>query len=51
MSDVYFVRTTRRTITDADVVLFAGLTGDQSPLHLDETYVGERSPFGTRMPT
>lgn len=27
-----------KTITDADVVLFAGLTGDFNPVHLDEEF-------------
>ena len=27
-----------RTITDADVVLYAGLIGDRGPLHLDEEF-------------
>ena len=27
-----------KTITEADVVLFAGLTGDFNPIHIDDTY-------------
>jgi 3-hydroxybutyryl-CoA dehydratase len=27
-----------KTITDADVYLFAGVTGDLNPAHIDETY-------------
>lgn len=27
-----------KTITDADVNLFAGVTGDMNPVHIDETY-------------
>jgi acyl dehydratase len=38
----------RRTITEADVVLFAGLSGDFNPLHTDELY-GQTTPFGTRI--
>jgi 3-hydroxybutyryl-CoA dehydratase len=31
-------RSARRTITDADLVLFAGLTGDHNPQHTDDIY-------------
>ena len=27
-----------KTVTDADVVLFAGITGDSNPVHLDSEY-------------
>jgi acyl dehydratase len=38
-----------RTVTEADVVNFAGLTGDINPLHLDAVYAaGTR--FGQRLP-
>jgi 3-hydroxybutyryl-CoA dehydratase len=35
----------RRTITQADVVLFAGLSGDFNPIHVDHS-AAEQSPFG-----
>lgn len=35
----------RRTITETDVVLFAGLSGDFNPLHMDHN-AAEASPFG-----
>ena len=35
----------RRTVTETDVVLFAGLTGDFNPLHIDHDCV-ENGPFG-----
>ena len=35
----------RRTITQADVVLFAGLSGDYNPIHVDHDAAG-RGPFG-----
>ena len=37
-----------RTITEADVVLYAGLIGDEGPLHLDEAF-SARTPFGSRL--
>jgi acyl dehydratase len=37
-----------RTITEADVVNFAGLSGDFHPLHMSKT-VGENSDFGERI--
>lgn len=27
-----------KTVTDADIYLFAGVTGDMNPAHIDETY-------------
>jgi 3-hydroxybutyryl-CoA dehydratase len=39
------VVTHSRTITDADVREFAGVSGDFNPLHLSETYTAE-TPFG-----
>lgn len=35
----------RRTITQADVVLFAGLSGDFNPIHMDHD-AATRGPFG-----
>jgi acyl dehydratase len=37
-----------RTITETDIVLFAGLSGDYNPLHTDETFA-KNSPFKTRI--
>lgn len=31
----------RKTVTEADVVLFAGVTGDFNPAHIDEEYAQE----------
>ena len=39
---------TGRTVTDADIVLFAGLSGDFTRIHLDEEY-GRRGQFGGRV--
>ncbi|MEI6181637.1 MAG: MaoC family dehydratase [Chloroflexales bacterium] len=38
----------RRTITEADIVLFAAVTGDQNPMHTDELAANE-SRFGRRI--
>src|ERR1700691_2675629 len=35
----------RRTVTETDVVLFAGLSGDLNPLHVDHSSAGG-NPFG-----
>jgi acyl dehydratase len=41
--------TTRgRTVTEGDVGLFAGLTGDHHPLHTDAVFAAEH-PFGARV--
>ena len=37
-----------RTVTEADVVLYAGVTGDMNPAHLDQVWA-ERSRFGGRI--
>lgn len=37
-----------RTITEADVVAFAGLSGDFNPLHTDAEF-GKSTPFGERI--
>ena len=37
-----------RTVTEADVVLFAGLSGDYNPLHTDQSFA-EKTPFGQRI--
>ena len=37
-----------KTISESDVYLYAGITGDFSPNHVDRTYM-ERSAWGRRM--
>ena len=39
---------TAKTITDADLVLFAAVSTDVNPAHLDEEY-GKTTPFGGRI--
>jgi len=40
--------TPRRTVTEADVVAFAGVSGDFNPLHTDEEFA-KSGPFGRRI--
>jgi acyl dehydratase len=40
--------TPRRTISEADVVMFAALTGDYNPVHTDEEFA-KTTPFGRRI--
>jgi acyl dehydratase len=37
-----------RTVTEADISLFSGLSGDYHPLHTDEVYASS-GPFGRRI--
>ena len=41
-------KTARRTITEADLLMFAGLTGDYNPIHTDELFA-KSTPFGGRI--
>lgn len=38
-----------RTISESDVYLFGGITGDMSPMHFNETYCIEKSKYHTRV--
>lgn len=40
--------TLSRTVTETDVVLFAGITGDNNPIHTDKVYA-ESLPFQSRI--
>lgn len=40
--------TLSRTVTETDVVLFAGITGDMNPIHTDKVYA-ESLPFKSRI--
>lgn len=44
-----FQHAIRRTITEADNVLFTAMTHNPAPLHLDEHYCREHTEFGTRV--
>ena len=37
-----------RTVTEADIVIYAGLSGDYNPLHIDEEYC-KKTEFGGRI--
>lgn len=39
----------RRTLTEADIVAFSAISGDYSPLHSDEVFVREHTPFDGRI--
>ena len=41
-------QTASRTITEADIVNFAGISGDYNPLHIDEEFC-KQTQFGTRI--
>jgi acyl dehydratase len=47
LGEVY--RTVGRTVTEADIGLFAGLSGDHNQLHTDEVWVQENTPFPGRI--
>ncbi len=40
--------TAGRTVTEADIVNFAGISGDYNPLHMDEEFC-KTTQFGTRV--
>jgi len=42
-------QTRRLTVTEAHIVTFAGVTGDFNPLHMDELFAREQTPFGHRI--
>jgi acyl dehydratase len=43
------IDTAGRTITEADIVAFAGLSGDFSPMHVDEEWSRKNHQFGGRV--
>lgn len=42
------ITTAARTVTESDIVLFAGLSGDFNQIHIDAEY-SKASPFGARV--
>lgn len=40
--------TAQRTVTEADIAIFAGLSGDYNPLHTNDEYA-KTTPFGRRI--
>lgn len=40
--------TLSKTVTETDVLLFAGISGDMNPIHTDEEYA-KKLPFGGRI--
>ncbi len=42
------IRNPGRTVTEADIVMFAGLSGDYNPLHINEEYC-KQTQFGGRI--
>jgi acyl dehydratase len=45
----YEFSSARRTVTETDIVAFSAATGDYSPLHADDVFVRERTPFRGRI--
>lgn len=41
-------RESRKTVSETDVYLFAGITGDFNPMHVDHEYA-KTTPFGARV--
>jgi len=45
----YELWTASRTVTEGDIMAFAGVSGDFNPLHTNEVFAGA-TPMKTRMP-
>ena len=43
------VITARRTVTEADILWFCGISGDFNPLHTDIEFIREHTPFRDRI--
>jgi 3-hydroxybutyryl-CoA dehydratase len=49
LSDGQEFRSSGRTLTEADIMAFAGLSGDFNPLHTDEQWVRANTDFDGRI--
>lgn len=49
MSSVDEPITFSKTVGESDVYQFAGITGDFSPVHVDQEFMKKNSPFGERI--
>ncbi len=47
-NDIGFKTTHTKTVTEADIVLFAGVSGDFNPVHMCEEYA-KKTLFGSRV--
>jgi acyl dehydratase len=43
------IASARRTVTEADIAAFCGVSGDFNPLHTDELFIAEHTPFRARI--
>jgi 3-hydroxybutyryl-CoA dehydratase len=43
------IESARRTVTEADIAAFCGVSGDFNPLHTDDVFVAEHTPFRARI--
>ena len=48
-SSIDEVVTFSKTVGESDVYLFAGITGDLAPVHVDQEFMKANSPFGERI--
>ena len=48
-SPIDAVITFSKTVGESDVYLFAGITGDLAPVHVDQEFMRKNSPFGERI--
>jgi len=41
--------TSRRSVTEADIISYSAISGDHSPLHTDKTFIAEHTDFSDRL--
>lgn len=49
IAEGYSFGTSRRSVTEADIIAYSAITGDHSPLHTDKTFLSEHTPFTDRL--